>query len=134
MTHQISDQGGPTAFLPVGHLLAPAESALNASAVTGPTSLIGDVPVMSSLETDEIAEAHHWEDYAQLEDSLNTRIDGGDQGSNDHPLPLDNPDNNPEVIYISDDSLDDERGVYGQVSFIDLSPNVAERTEDVDPG
>ncbi|KAL6353987.1 hypothetical protein LRP88_12677 [Fusarium phalaenopsidis] len=121
--------------------LAPEEPALNASAVTEPTSLVGTVPVapsavVLSVDTDEIAEVQpSAEDDARLHDPLHTRIDEDDQGSNDHSSPLDDPDNNQEVIYISDDPLDYEDGaVDGQASPAAPGQDVAESTEDVDPG
>ncbi|UPL04229.1 hypothetical protein LCI18_015163 [Fusarium solani-melongenae] len=88
-----------------------------------------------SADTDEITEVQPSADDAQLQDPLLTRIDEDDQGSNDHPSPPDDPDNNREVIYISDDPLDDQDGgADGQISSADHSQDVADTTEDVDPG
>ncbi|KAL6351818.1 hypothetical protein LRP88_14911 [Fusarium phalaenopsidis] len=80
--------------------LAPEEPELDISAVTEPTPLLGNVPIVPSVvDTDEIAEVQpSAEDDAQPQDLLHTRIDEDDQRSDDHPSPPDDPDGNQETM------------------------------------
>ncbi|RSL44886.1 hypothetical protein CEP54_014508 [Fusarium duplospermum] len=115
--------------------LAPDEPELEASAVTRQTSPVGGVPLETSIEADEAAEAHVLADDAQNEDLPDRRHDEDDQGSPNQPLVPDYPESDPGVIYISDDSLEEVDGsVHDQVFPAVASHDVARSDEDVDPG
>ncbi|RSL83824.1 hypothetical protein CDV31_016784 [Fusarium ambrosium] len=115
--------------------LAPVDPELEASAVTQQSSTLGGVPAVHSIEADEIAEAHTLTQDAQQQDLLHQRQDEDDQCSPSHPSAPDEPEKDQEVIYISDDSLDDQCGsVNGRVMPAISSQDVDESNEDVDPG
>ncbi|KAL6359165.1 hypothetical protein LRP88_07382 [Fusarium phalaenopsidis] len=116
--------------------LAPEELDINAAAVAETTSLVSSGPVVPSAETDEtLTEAQVAEDEVQSGDPVDTRIDEGDQSlTNDASVP-DNTDNSHDIIYISDDSPDDEDGdANGQVPSASPSEDNADNSEHVDPG
>lgn len=116
--------------------LAPEEPDIAAAVVAETTSLGSSRPVVPSVETDEIlVEAQVTEDEVQSEEPVDTRIDEGDQSLANHASAPDNTDSSHDVIYISDDSLDDEDGdTDSQVPSASPGQDNADNTEHVDPG
>ncbi|KAM6506833.1 hypothetical protein FALCPG4_018654 [Fusarium falciforme] len=115
--------------------LAPEGPDVNPPVIPDPTSLVDSEPAVPNLETAEQAPAQHLDSEFQPEQPVDIHGGEADQALTDHPSDADGPTGSPEVIYISDDPLEDSGGgVDEQASSAAPSQNVSETAEYVDPG
>ncbi|KAJ4198894.1 hypothetical protein NW759_016209 [Fusarium solani] len=114
--------------------LAPEGPDVNPPVIPDPTSLVDSEPAVPNLETHEQVSAQHIDNEFQPEQPVDMHVNEADQALTDHLSDADGPTGSLEVIYISDDPLEDSGGgVDEYASSAVPSQNVSETAEYVDP-